>query len=622
MKKILASFFRQLIFWLLFFAFTRVVFLVYYSQAIESQGIGLAETLLSLFYALKLDLATASYFMVLPFLLLLIQSFWGARIFNLINKVYTFLFLVIYSGISVTELGIYEEWKTKLHYKALLYLNHPDEMYNSAETSVFFILLAILLIQVIGFFWLYRRYFYQSIESHRPYWLGGLISLVAIPPFLLVGMRGGVQEIPINQSEAYYSKHNILNVAATNSAFNLYISVFENLKNFGENPFVFYSKQQAQKQVKEVFQVQADSTVNLLTTNRPNIVMIILESWSADLIESLGGIAHVTPEFHELEKSGYLFDGIYASGTRSEQGMACLFSGFPAHPISSITVQPDKYVHLPSIVKDLNQQQYQTSYYFGGQLIYGNIKSYIVFNEFDRIVEGDDFDPSIPMGKLGVHDEYALARMLTDVKSDQTPFFASLFTVSTHSPFDMPLKDPQEFWQKSDHINQYLNSAYYTDQCLAKFFKAAQKEAWYANTLFVLVADHSHYSHLNRSYHSAAYHKIPLLFYGEVLKPEYRGKTWKGIGSQADLPATLLKQLDLDAEAFRWSKDLLNPSGPQFASVAFEEGIGWIRPYGQMFYDKRLDRFYQRVAPDSLQTTMEQEGKSYLQVLFQEYMDY
>jgi len=185
----------------------------------------------------------------------------------------------------------------------------------------------------------------------------------------------------------------------------------------------------------------------------------------------------------------------------------------------------------------------------------------------------------------------------------------------------MPLAEKTD-WGYSDNINDYLNSAHYTDHCLGDYFRQAAKELWYDSTLFIIVADHSHYSQKNYSYFSPPYHKIPLLFYGNVIKDEYKGTTCNRVGSQADIVATLLPQLGLDTSVFHWSKNLLDPYTPQFAYVAFEEGIGWITPEGYFFYDSRMNHYYCKEIKAADESRIIKDGRSFLQVLFQEYMDH
>ncbi|MFZ4522908.1 MAG: LTA synthase family protein [Bacteroidales bacterium] len=617
MRKIVLSLLRQLAFWIVFFNLARLVFILYYLNIILVEKIRFSEVLGVFYYSLKLDLATTCYILIIPFLLLLIQSVWSPRWMNTVNKVYTAIIIFGYSLTATGEMGIYAEWKTKLTYKVIKYLSNPGEIFNSAETGTFIVLIFLFLLMSVSAFLLYLRFFYTKIErNERNLWFS-MAFLLFVPGLLLIGLRGGVKQIPINQSESYFSDHNILNIASVNNAFNLYISIFENLRNFDHDPYVFMDKAVAARIMGRIYEKTSDSTSSVLTTTRPNIVLLILESWSADLIESLGGEAGITPEFKKMQENGILFDQVYASGSRSEQGMAAIFGGFPAHPVSSITVQPDKFVKLPSLVKELKKSGYSSAFYFGGQLIYGNIKSYIIFNGFDKIMEGDNFPGSMPQGKLGIHDEYTLGYMEKDIGKMKPPFFAALFTLSTHSPWDQPFGKPLK-WGDNEH--EYINAAYYTDHCLGEFFAKARTQPWFNNTLFIIVADHSHNSYRNWHPHSKEYHKIPMLFYGNTIKEEYRGTVCHKLGNQNDIAATLLTQLHLDSKGFHYSKDLFNPSTGEFAYYSTEDGLGWIRPEGYFTYDKGPDFYYWWTDP-KLSDSIKLEGKAYLQTVFSEYMN-
>ena len=571
MVKLLKSLLRQLIFWVLFFAFARTIYLIYNFGELTSDKIPFGDILASYGYGLKLDIATACYFLVIPLLIVLVQSLYNPKWLNKVNRIYTNIIIILYSLIIATELGIYPEWKTKLHYKALMYITHPTEIFQSSDTFTFFILLFLAVFMSFVGIVTYRKYFYKEVKFNYNYWLRPLGLIVIASPLMFIAMRGGFQQIPINQSQSYYSKYNILNLASVNSGFNLFISIDENLANLKRNPFELYKKEDAEAVVKRILATPNDSTREILTTKRPNVVLIILESWSAGLIESLGGTPGITPQFHNLEKGGVLFTNLISSGTRSEQGMACIFGGFPGHAISSITVQPDKYPKMPSITKVLKQQGYQTSYYYGGQLIYGNIKGYIMSNGFDKILQVYDFGNDVVKGKLGVHDEFVLERQHQDLNKNKQPFFSALFTLSSHSPFDQPMPEMLH-WDVKER--KFINSAYYTDWCLGKYFEKVRKEPWYKNTLFVLVADHSHGTNQDYPTTTPMFHHIPMLFYGDVIKPEYRGYKCDKLGGHHDLASTLLHQLNLDAKPFKWSIDLLNPSSPAYGYYSFEEGVG------------------------------------------------
>lgn len=617
MKKVIASFLRQFAFWILFFNLNRLVFLLYHTNILMVEKIPLHEILGAFYHAFKLDLATASYIMIIPFLILLAQTAYSPNWLNALNKIYSGFLIFAYALTTAGEMGIYSEWKTKLTYKVVKYLSRPDEIYNSAETGVFFILLLIFLVLVfIGNFAYLKLFYFNILNLGRNLWFS-LLFLTITPALLFIGLRGGIQQIPINQSESYYSTHNIMNLAAVNNGFNLYISIFENLQNFDKNPYVFMKNAEAEAIMNSIYDLKLDTTISVLTTDRPNVVLIILESWSSDLIASQGGEPGITPEFQSLEKEGILFNQVYATGSRSEQGMASIFGGFPSHPISSITVQPDKFVKLPSLPKVLDQAGYYTTFYFGGQLIYGNIKSYIMFNGFDKIMEGKDFPSSIPRGKLGIHDEFTLDYLEKELSKMKPPFFASLFTVSTHSPWDQPHPKPLKW---GDNEREYINAAYYTDHCLGDFIRKAKQAPWFSNTLFIFVADHSHNSYRNWHPQSREYHRIPMLLYGEVIKPSYRGTKWEKLGNQHDLAATLLAQLQLPYSEFKFSKNLLNPTVADFAYYSTEDGVGWIRPWGYFTYEKGSNYYYDW-STTPMNDSLLMEGKAYLQTVFGAYMN-
>lgn len=604
---------------MLFFALARTTFLLYNIPLLKIEGVSVAEALAAYPHALQLDLATACYFLFFPFILLLVQSVWSRNWMNTLNKIYTLTGIGLYSLLTAVELGIYPEWKTKLPFKAFVYLSNPDEVYNTISTGLFFTLFAIFAVLAFVSGWAYLKWFYTHIARSKTNYLFSFVFLLITPLLLFTGARGGVQPIPINQSASYYSNKNILNLAAVNSGFNLMISVIENYRTFDKNPYVFYDKAEAEQTVRQIFETEKDTTVRILKTDRPNVVLLILESWSADLIESLGGEPGITPEFRKLEKEGILFTRLWATGPRSEQAMGSIFGGFPAHPISSVTVQPDKFVKIPTITKKLIDEGYHTSFYFGGQLIYGNIKGFILYNGFKKVTEGSDFGSEAIKGKLGAHDEFVLSRQLADLNNEQQPFFSALFTLSSHSPYDQPMEEVLDW---GDNERQYINSAYYTDHCLGRYFEEARKQPWYDSTLFIVVADHSHNSYRNWSFTTPNYHKIPMLLLGGALREEFRGKQMSRISNQSDLAATLLNQLGIDAGEFHWSRNLFNPYEPEFAYFSFEEGLGWIRPEGHFVMDARIKHLHENTLPEPVFDSVIREGTSYLQTLFEEYMSF
>ncbi len=596
-----------------------MMYFIYFYDLIRIHQIPFFEVLKAFTNALKLDIATSCYILIPIFVIVLLQSIFNCKVFKHIIRVYNFILVICYALLIVGEMGIYPEWKTKVTYKALLYLAHPTEVLNSASTFTVFVLFGIaILLMVIGFL-LYNKFVFKSLTfTNRKWWVPVALVLL-FPALLVIGARGGLQQIPINQSQSYFSKYDLVNQGAVNTAFNLYISVFENKEFLDKNPFEFYNPSEAKTQTDSLFHVKKDTTISILIVPKPNIVLLILESWSADLIESIGGMPGITPEFRKLENEGLLFTNAFASGKRSEQAMSALFSGFPSTPYSSITVQPDKFVKLPGIIKKLKSDGYHTSFYFGGQLIYGNIKAFMVNAGFDRIKEIYDFKPGLLQGKLGIHDEFTLNEQLDDLENEKQPFFSSLFTLSSHSPYDQPIRE-KVAGGKNEH--EYINSAYYTDWCLGRYFSQAKQKSWYNNTLFILVADHSHNTYNNWPLNSFEYNKIPVLICGGALKTEFRGTKFEKLMSQTDLPATILAQLGIEHKEFHYSRDLFNPYYSEFTYFTFDYGIGLRNPEGTVIWGKS----FKQLSVDGFKARgpakAEKNAKALLQELFQDYLDF
>jgi phosphoglycerol transferase MdoB-like AlkP superfamily enzyme len=351
---------------------------------------------------------------------------------------------------------------------------------------------------------------------------------------------------------------------------------------------------------------------------RPNVCIVILESWSADLIESLGGYSGVTPNFEKLISEGYLFTHIKPAGHVSDQGVPAVLSGYPALPIGSAINQPERQVDLANINNQFSAAGYYSSFFFGGQLIYGNIKTYIFRNGFNRVTEQQDLPSSIPSGKLGIHDSIMLSVWHDSLNAYKQPFFSSLFTQSTHAPFDAP-QAKVITW--GDGYVPYLNSAVYADRQLGAFFEAAKKEPWYDNTIFILVADHSHGTPKDYSYDSPEFYHIPLLIYGGALKEEFRGVKNDRLASQTDIASTLLHQLGYSSAPYRWSKNLMNPYSQQFAFYTFDEGFGFVDTSGTIIWNKKFPSESRNMGktPED-KDLLYKKGAAMLQVLMNDFL--
>jgi phosphoglycerol transferase MdoB-like AlkP superfamily enzyme len=606
---------RQYAFWFCFFAICRLVFLVYNKE--EWIDLPLWEVVSSFGKSLYVDLSMAAYFMLLPLFFSGIITYTGLIWPKTLNRWYTYILIVLVSSICIAELPIYDEWGHKLTYKALWFLQHPLEVYQTASPVQFWGGLAgILILSFVGT-GLFRIFTHSStdISGLHPGWK--LLHLLAWISFTLISMRGGFKPIPVQVSDAYYSRHNILNAASANSSFHLMSNVLQNLE--AKKPYRFMTGQEAFQIVEALYEVEKDTTINFLNQQRPNVMLIVLEGWASDVIASMGGYEGVAPHFSRMASEGISFDSCYASGNLSDQGMGAIFSAFPAQPRTSIITLPNKYVHLPGINQTFLKAGYHTSFMFGGQLSYGNIRSYMYFNRFHRIIEENDFDAGVFRGRLGVHDGELFRRQLQELQKTPQPFFAAMFTLSTHGPFDFPGGKPLQWGNKE---RDYINAVHYADSCLNQFMVNARKEEWYRNTLFLFVSDHHHNTPRGYSYYHPEYRRIPLVFYGEVIKTEFKGFKDKQVASQLDIASTLLNQLNQPARQFSWSNNLFNPYSNRFAFYSFDEGFGWIKPEGRLVWFANNTLEAERYKDSTNRKNLLREGKAYLQRVTEEFWKY
>ena len=606
---------KLLFFWLLFFAAFRLLFVIYHHTKIpDGQH---AETVLAFFYALPLDLSTACAGLIIPYILWSLQQFYKSRLIHLINLFFIIFLIILMTTLSISNIKMYGEWGTLLNARALNYLLYPKEIFNSISGWSLFLLLAGCVLLAYLAVRTYRTYitnFSYPIENKN---LKTLI-IVLTPFLLLLGYRGGFQLTPINESQCYYSAIPINNHIATNNIWYLMHSLWE--ANDTNNPYVFMEAEEAKKLTASLFPAK-NKTTSVLKSTRPNIVIIILESWTADIIKALGGEENVTPHFEQLRKDGLLFTQMYSSGSRTDQGLVSILSGFPSQPNNSIITTPSKAEKLPSVTTDLIKQGYSSSFYYGGEVEFANMKSYLINTGFEKIIDKKNFTSAQLNSKWGAHDEFVLQKQLNDIGTQQKPFFSVILTLSTHEPFEVTMQTPFKGGEEQD---KFKKAAYYADYCLFNYFNQAKKQSWYENTVFVLVADHGHHLPLNRDMNHPESRRITSLLLGGALADSLHGKTIDKICNQHDWAAMLLAQMNLPTTAFSWSKNSLDTQAKEFAYYSNENSLGWITPqknYVYSYASKTVEEL-KGIRDSTSSPAAVLQAKAYLQTLYQTYLEY
>lgn len=536
----------------------------------------------------------------------------------------TLLLIVIFNLTAVGEMCLYREWKAKLSMQALEHFLHPSEVFKSASiglTIVFFglsILLSWISIRV------YRRrvslmssFVPGERISGRWGWKSLLYLAISIP-FAGLSIRGGLQEIPIQSSDAFFCIEPTVNDGAVNPLWNLSYSIMDYENHFKENPYKDFNQQEADSITRSLYAESKDSTTIFLTNPRPNLVFILLESWSAYGVKSFGG-DDFAPFTDSLSRQGIRFSKLYPAGYVSDQGIPAVLSGYPCASRISIINQSSKSAKLPCLNEDLLPYGYQSGFLFGGDLNYGNIRSYIFNKKFDVVKEEKDFDSSIPRGKLGIQDGPMADQFLMSLNNARPPFVYAWFTLSSHMPYDFP----GEKVKMTALENDYNNSIHYSDQALKQFFNKAKNSDWYKNTLFVVVADHSHGSHKDFSVYDPEYHRIPLFFFGEVIKPEFRGKDIQEVFSQLDIVKSVLRQMNLgkEAERYVWSKDMFRKGTRNFAFYCHYSGGGMVGNDGFIGYQHQVKKLIFNSYGDNMvkADSLTRLSKAFQQAVYEDY---
>lgn len=613
MKIIILNFIKYSLFWFLAFFIQRNLFLLYFSKSTQ---ITFNEFIKVQFYSFFIDLSTICYSIIPLLLLIITDTFKKIKLKPKIINYYTITLILLSNLILIVDLGLFAEWGIKVNNKAISYLIYPNEVISSIKVAPVYKLLFIFLVLNAVIIILFKKFMinfsYDSIIKFKK-----LIIFLPLLFISFVGLRGGLQTFPINRSWSYFSEKTLLNQAAVNSTWNFFASIAEK-EEFDKNPYNYYDKKKLEKVFSSLTSKMPEKTIQIVDNHRPNIVLILLEGWSAEAIGVLSKDIDATPRFSELSKSGLLFTNFISTGFRTEQALAAITAGFPSQPKTTIIRKFGKFEKLPSFVKDLYNFGYHTSYYYGGDLYFANTEAYLKSAGYKKII-GQEYFKGKEFTEWGVLDHELFDFSLNDLKSNPQPFFAMIMTSTSHEPFT---KKVPKIFKGNSIVDDYLNVLNYCDESLYKFIEKSENETWFKNTLFIIVTDHTNRLPKDRKIFDFERHLIPCLFWGNVLKNEYKGKTIDFPVSHIDFAATILAQLGLNHEKYYWSKNIFNLNYKnQWAFYTFDEGFGFIQNNDKIIFDAKLNKLILSSNNKNIDETLSISGKALLQKLLDDYIE-
>ena len=582
-----------------------------------------------IWHGLPLDLSMAGYLSVIPGFLSIAVVWLKRELVKPIMNIYFIIASLFITCSFLLNASLYPYWKYPLDSTPLFYFfTSPADAIASVSIWQVILSIVILIVLTIGvWFTLRMRGEKRQQYSRYSYGYGGFgsgkrnrfddfdrhrgrtsIILLLLTGLLFLPIRGGITVSTMNTGQAYYSQNAYLNHSAVNPLFSLFESITHQ-EDFASQ-YRFMKDKEADKIFATMTSTSDENTYPLLNEatfkkGTPDILIVIMESFASDIMPSMGSYKDVAVCLDSIAQQSILFTRFYANSFRTDRGMVSILSGYPAQPTTSIMRYPRKTSQLPSIARNLAKyKNYKTTYYYGGDADFCNMRSYLVSQGYQHIISDANFPIEDKLSKWGVPDHILAARMMKDIKAQQNekrPMLRILQTSSSHEPFEVPyhrLKDKR------------LNAFAYTDSVMGAIVREYRKLPRWKNTLIVFVPDHVGGYKENLNDHDRSRYQIPLILAGGAISRPMKVGI---IGSQHDIAATLLGQLGVEHREFAFSKNMMSDATPKFAFFAVNDAFGIVSEENSLIYDNRAKRIVYDKGEKGFNL---KRGQAYLQKLY------
>ena len=598
---------KERVFFLLkFFLLTVMIFIVgkcgFMVYNHDAATWTMADMLEVIGHGLSLDVSTALYFLIIPFFVAW-ASIWLPMPRWLMKPYYIFV-AIAFSLAFVYDTCLYPYWHFKLDALCLQYLETPSEAMASVSTGyILLLLLALIVVAVIiSLAYIYVVPVYRLKKGH---WWESFLFVLLIP-VMVIAIRGGLDESTTNIGQVYYSQNQFLNHSAVNPVFS-FLASFEKTASYVPD-YQFMDDDECEAMMQGLYPTTSENPDTLLTTQRPNVVVILMESCGGVFIQDIGGKKEVMPNLNRLESEGVYFSRFYANSYRTDRGTLCTWSGYPSFPRSSVMKMPAKTRLLPGIAGSMLREGYTTSYLYGGDINFTNMRGYLVNIGFEDLYWKTDYTlEEQETAEWGVRDDITfktLSQMVEQKSQQEKPFLIGYSTLSSHEPWDVPTH------RLDDEI---LNAFNYLDECIGNFISEMKKSPAWDNLLIILLPDHG-YSYGEVGEEHPMHDHVPMLWLGGAVKEPRRITQ---ICNQTDLPATLLGQLGIDHQDYLFSRDVLSKNYTYpFATHTYNNGISMVDSTGFAVLDLNANMIVTDQSTDA--QALIKKGKAILQMATRE----
>lgn len=546
---------------------------------VDSTEIGLTEILTALARGFWFD-AAALCFLLPPFLLLpaaLPNRLRAGRPASTLRWLVFWLALALFLFGALAEITFWREFDSRFNFIAVDYLIYTQEVVGNIRESypVGALLLLVAALATAGT-WLSTRYVAWDTTPLHAWQRTSLAILAVILPILSLKLAN------VDQMSA--TGNVFADELSGNGLFSLAAAMRRNELDY-ERFYRTLPIEAAEARLAQLRDLRPAIAAPLRSANRPNdlpapfirrpknVVLISVESLSAEYLGSHGDTRGLTPNLDRIAAAGYRFEKIFATGTRTVRGLEALSVGLPPLPGQSVVRRPNN-AHLASLGEHFEQHGFDPLFVYGGYGYFDNMNDYFAANDY-RVIDRTDFlAESIVFENIwGVADESLFANALRAFDQSAAggkPFFSHIMTTSNHRPFTYPdgRIDIPSPGGRSGAVK-------YSDHAIGLFIEKAREKPWFKDTLFVITADHCASVAGKTRLPVAKYH-IPLIFYApDLLRPGAQS----AMASQIDVAPTLLHVLGLPGREGFFGTSLFDPvpAGAERAFISNYQALGYYK---------------------------------------------
>ena len=479
-------------------------------------------------------------------------------------KIYLSAILLLVVFMECSTPSFVDQFDSRPNILFLEYLNHPREV-AATLWAAYKVPIAVTILLVSALTWINVRQIGRLVKPIQPV---GFVPAILAMPFLLLACLGMIRSTldhrPVNPSTVSLSSDPMVNEIALNSTYTVLYALSETIHEpEGGFRYGHLDDNVIVDEVRHAMGIRMDAftndslpTLHIQNLRRPvpdlmNLVIIVEESLGAEFVGSLGG-RDLTPNLDELSHEGIWFSNLYATGTRSVRGLEAIVTGFTPTPARSVVKLGKSQRDFFTLAQLLGQLDYESSFIYGGESQFDNMRRFFMNNGFDKVIDEKDYDDPVFVGSWGVSDEDLFKRAHAEFSAaGGKPFFGLVFTSSNHTPFQFPDGRIELVDQEKNTVN---NAVKYADYALGQFIRVAKESDYWDDTVFLIVADHNSRVYGNEALPVRRFH-IPGLILGGSIRP----KVFDPVASQIDLPPTLLSLIGVSAEHPMIGHDLTLP---------------------------------------------------------------